>query len=95
MGRDGSRLTRSRGTCLFVLVSNAICGVSGNTIKKGQSPAGGDQDDEPVAVARLFDGIESKLVRRDIAWKMVDWIALGRVGGIKLAPIGLRTVPDN
>ena len=51
-----------------MLVSNAICGVSGNTIKKGQSPAGGDQDDEPVAVPlspELEELIEDKLAEAE------------------------------
>ena len=66
----------------------------GPALQEGESPARGQRDQEPVAVARRFDRIEGEGVGGDAAGEVIHLVALRRMGGVERAPIGVETIVD-
>ncbi|MFO1523885.1 MAG: hypothetical protein U1G05_18020 [Kiritimatiellia bacterium] len=60
-------------------------------LEHADGAARGDEHDEPVAVAGRDYGVEGELVGRERR-PAVDRVALRGMGGVEVAPVGLRAV---
>ena len=62
--------------------------------QKCYGPAGSHQHKIPIAVARRFNAVDGIVIRSQGSTdEMIDLVALRRMRGVKLAPIGLGTIP--
>ncbi len=62
--------------------------------QEGERAARSHQHDKPIAVSRRLDRIERVFVRRERPGEMVRVVALRRMRGVELAPVGLWPAPD-